>query len=63
MAGLAVLYGIVRSASAEAARVNVVTDDQRGLILLDLGIPPRSRFARRRGPLLRPNLPPEVPGA
>ena len=41
-AGLAGVYCLVRILSNEAARINVVTDDQRGPILLDLYMLPRA---------------------
>jgi hypothetical protein len=34
--GLAAGYGVARTLSNDAARINVVTDDQRGLLVLDL---------------------------
>jgi hypothetical protein len=63
--GLVVAYGVARALSNDAARINVVTDDQRGLLVLDLaaatppgrGVRPVGRASPERG------VPREVPHA
>jgi hypothetical protein len=64
-AGLIVVYCVVRSLSNEAARINVVTDDQRGPILLDLPLLlPASRAGRPPGRVVTDsNVPRESPRA
>ena len=64
-AGLAAAYGLMRSLSNDAARVNMLTDDHRGLIMLDLTV------VRLASSAARPSLyvmterhpPPEIPHA
>ena len=62
---LVVAYSVARALSNDAARVNVLTDDQRGPILLDLLILPRP--SRHAGPPARAaakgSVPVEVPRA
>jgi hypothetical protein len=63
--GLVVAYGVVRALSSDAARINVVTDDQRGLLVLDLAAASQPRRGARpagRGSSER-DVPHEVPHA
>jgi hypothetical protein len=64
-AGLAGAYGVVRSLSNDAARVNVLTDDHRGLIMLDLAVVrPASSAARPSLDVMTErHAPPEIPHA
>ena len=63
--GLVAAYCVVRTLSTEAARVNVITNDQRGPILLDLPpLPPRSNKRRPASRVLaQSSVPPEIPHA
>jgi hypothetical protein len=45
--GLVAGYFLTRALSNDAARINVVTDDQRGLLVLDLAGAPSARSGRR----------------
>jgi hypothetical protein len=64
-AGLVAVYYVVSSLSRDAARINVLTNDHRGPILLDLPpLPPK--FTPRRpvgGVMAESSLPPEIPHA
>ncbi len=63
--GLVVVYCVVRPLSHDAARVNLLTNDHRGPILLDLlTLPTPSRSARRPArAMAETNVPPEIPHA
>ena len=63
--GLVVVYCVVRPLSHDAARVNLLTNDHRGPILLDLlTLPTPSRSARRPARVMTDsNVPPEIPRA
>jgi hypothetical protein len=56
---------IVRGLSARAAHLNIVTNDHRGLILLDLGmVPPvHGRVRRASAPVARTTVAGETPHA
>ena len=63
--GLVAVYYVVSSLSTDAARINVLTNDHRGPILLDL--PPLPPTSTKRRPVSRvmakSSLPPEIPHA
>ena len=63
--GLVAAYGVVRTLSTEAARVNVLTNDHRGPILLDLPpLPPTSNTQRPASRVMAGrSVPPEIPHA
>jgi hypothetical protein len=63
--GLVVVYCVVRPLSHDAARVNLLTNDHRGPILLDLlTLPTPSRSGRRPARVMADtNVPPEIPRA
>lgn len=62
-AGLLAGYGIARTLSNEAAWVNLVTDDHRGPILLNVPLLPRSRSDRPANRVVADTVPPEIPRA
>ena len=62
-AGLLAGYGIARTLSNEAAWVNIVTDDHRGPILLNVPLLPRSRSGRPANRVVADTVPPEIPRA
>ena len=63
--GLLVVYHVVGSLSSDAARINVLTNDHRGPILLDLPpLPPKSARQRRASLVMAERRqPPEIPHA
>jgi hypothetical protein len=47
--GLIAAYAVARRSSDEAARINVLTDGQHGLLMLDLAVvPPAPSVAAKR---------------
>ena len=62
--GLVAVYCVVRTGSTRAAWLNVVTNNQRGPILLDLGLLPRRwKRARPATHVADHSVPPEIPHA
>jgi hypothetical protein len=63
--GLVAVYYVVAALSSDAARINVLTNDHRGPILLDLPpLPPKSTKRRPVGRVMaESSLPPEIPHA
>jgi hypothetical protein len=62
--GLVAAYCVVRTLSNDAARINVLTDDHRGPILLDLPpLPPRSSIRSVSRVMTKSSVPPEIPHA